>query len=41
MVMYGKRSEDAAANSNAEGGVDMAPEMGKKKKKVAKRVAYT
>ena len=40
MVMYGKRTEDAAANSVADGGVDMAPNAKKKKKSlnaIAKR----
>ena len=40
MVMYGKRKEDAAANSIADGGVDMAPNAKKKKKSlnaIAKR----
>jgi hypothetical protein len=33
MVMYGKRTEDAAANAVAHAGVDMAPNsVGKKKK---------
>jgi hypothetical protein len=42
-IMYGKRKEDAAANSNAEGGVDMAPNARNKKKgkfKVVKRPNY-
>ena len=39
MVLAGKKNEDAAANAVAHGGVDMAPNAGKKKKKelMAKR----
>ena len=35
MVMYGKRKEDAAANSVSAAGVDMAPNAKPKKKKLS------
>ena len=39
MVLAGKKNEDAAANAVAHGGVDMAPNAGKKKKDKEKLMA--